>query len=41
MAVAVTALLLDPLAGWLMVLATVAMAPALARRLTVDRPGLA
>lgn len=34
-AVAVTALLVDPLAGWFAVLATVAVAPALARRLAL------
>jgi hypothetical protein len=38
MAVTVTALLLDPLAGWFAVLATVAVAPALARRLAMGGP---
>lgn len=41
MAVTVTALLLDPLAGWFAVLATVAVAPTLARRLTVGGPATA
>ncbi|MFB6361625.1 MAG: hypothetical protein ABEH59_09935 [Halobacteriales archaeon] len=40
-AVAVTALLIDPLAGWFAVLATVAVGPALARRLAVDSPASA